>query len=167
MVFTTTCHGHHAGSQSLLLICVEHYLLSQVKPNFPPLRVGTPNLRQVNSQFPANKISTYSYLRTNTYNVGTHKPINENSYFPSFRARTFQPMQINPNSPQHNIGTHRPSPVYPYHSPVNTDIATTYCLNTHNRQTQNNTSYNTHMEGRYASTTATARIYQTQHYRVL
>ena len=29
--------------------------------------------------------------------------------------------------------------------------------------TQNNTSYNTHMDGRYASTTAMAHIYQTQH----
>ena len=77
-------------------------------------------------------------------------------------ALTFQPMQINPNS-QHNIDTHRPSPVYTYHSPVNTDTATTKGSITHNQHTQNNTSHNTHMGGRYASTTATAHIYQTQH----
>ena len=65
---------------------------SEVKPNFPPLKVGTRNLRQVNLQLPANKISTSSYFRTNPYNVGTHKPINENSYFPSTLAHTFQPM---------------------------------------------------------------------------
>ena len=80
---------------------------SEVKPNFPPFRVGTPNLRQVNSQLPANKISTSSYFQTNPYNIGTHKPINENSHFTSIMAHTFQPMchnwlnphtfQINPN----------------------------------------------------------------------
>ena len=148
---------------NLALYNVDTQKHSEVKTNFPPLRAGTPKLRQVNSQFRANKISTPSYFRTNPYNVGTHKPINENSHFPSIGAHTFQPMQINPNSPQYNIGTHRPSPVYPYHSSVNTDRATTKGSNTHNPHTQNNTSYNTHMGGRYASTTATAHIYQTQH----
>ena len=78
-------------------------------------------------------------------------------------AHTFQPMQINPNSPQHNIGTHRPSPVYPYHSRVNTNLATTKGSNIHNLHTQNNTNYNTHVDGRYASTTTTAHIHQSQH----
>ena len=78
-------------------------------------------------------------------------------------SHTFQPTQINPNSLQHNIGTHRPSPVYPYHSPVKTDRATTKGSNTHNPHTQNNIDYNTHVDGSYASTTATAHIHQTQH----
>ena len=110
------------NTPNLPLYNVDTQKHSEVKPNFPLLRVGTPNLRQVNSHFHANKISTSSYFQPNPYNVGTHKQINENSHFPSIMASMFQPLQINPNSPQHNIGTHRPSPVYPYHSPVNTDI---------------------------------------------
>ena len=153
----------HRNTPNLPLYNVDTQKHSEVKPNLPPLRIGTLKLRQVNSQFPTNKIVTSSYFRTHPYNEGTHKPINENSHFPSIRACTFQPTQINPNSSQYNIGTHRPSPVYPYHSPVNTDIATTKGSNTHNPHTQNNTSYNTHMDGGYASNTATAHIYQTQH----
>ena len=77
-------------------------------------------------------------------------------------AGTLQPMQINPHSP-YNIGTHRPSPVYPYHSAVNTDIATTKGSNAHNIHKENKASYNTHMDGRHASTAPTAHTYQTQH----
>ena len=77
-------------------------------------------------------------------------------------AGAFQPMQNNPHS-SYNIGTHRPSPAYPYHSAVNTDIATTKGSNAHNQHKQNNTSYNTHMDGRHVSTTPTAHTYQTQH----
>ena len=106
----------HRNTPNLPLHNVDTQKCSEVMPNFPPLRAGTPNLRQVNSQLSANKISTSSYFCTNPYNVGTHKPIKENSHFPSIMAHTFQPMQINPNSPQHNIGTRRPSPVFPYHS---------------------------------------------------
>ena len=70
-------------------------------------------------------------------------------------AGTFQPMQINPHSP-YNIGTRRPSSVYPYHSPVNTDIETTAQTEQHQLQ-----AYNTHMNGKNA--TPTAHTYQTQH----
>ena len=42
-----------------------------------------------------------------------------------------------------------------HHSAVNTDIATTKGSNAHNLHKQNNTSYNTHTEGRHASTTPT------------
>ena len=152
----------HRNTPNLPLCNVDTHKHPEVNPNFPPVRAGTPNLRQVNSQLPANKISTTSYFRTNPCNVGTHKRINENSHFPSIMAGTFQPMQINPHSP-YNIGTHRPSPVYPYHSAVITDIATTKGSNAHNLHKQNNTSYNTYTDGRHASTTPTVHTYQTLH----
>ena len=132
----------HRNTPNLSLHNVDTHKHPEVKPNFLPVGVCTPNLRQVNSPFPANKISTTSYFRTNPYNVGTHKRINENSHFPSIMARTFQPMQINPSS-IYNIGTHRPSPVYSYHSSVNTDKATIKGSNAHNLYKQNNTIYNT------------------------
>ena len=72
-------------------------------------------------------------------------------------------MQVNPHSPQYKIGTHRPSDVYPYHRPVSTYITNTKRSHPLTLHTQNNTSYDTHMEGRYASTTPTAHTYQTQH----
>ena len=147
------------NTPNLPLYNIDTHKHPEVKPNFPPVRVGTPNLRQVNSQFPANKISTSSYFRTNPFNVGTHKHINENSHSPSIMAGTIQPMQINPHSPPYNIGIHRPSPVYPYRSPVNTDIATAKGSNAHNLHKLNNTSYNTHMSGRHASTTPTVHTY--------
>ena len=152
----------HRNTPNLPLYKVDTHKHPEVKSNFPPVRVGTENLRQVNSQLLANKISTTSYFRTNPYNVGTHKRINENSHFPSIMAGTFQPVQINLYSP-YNLGTHRPSPVYPCHTPVTTEIATTKGSNAHNLHKQNNISYNTHMDGRYASTTPTAHTYQTQH----
>ena len=123
----------HRKTPNLPMYNVDTHKHPEVKPNFPPVRVGTPNLRQVNSQLPANKISTTSYFRTNPYNGGTYKPINENSHFPSIMAGTFQPMQINPHS-HYNIDTHRPSPVYPYHTPVNTDMATTSARATLDKQ---------------------------------
>ena len=78
-------------------------------------------------------------------------------------ARTFQPMQINSISPPYNIGTHGPSPVYSYHSLVNTEIATTKGSKAHNLPKQNNTSYNTHMDGRHACSTPTVYTYHSQH----
>ena len=84
----------HRNTPNLPLYNIDTQKHSEVKPNFPPLRVGLLNLRQVNSQFPTNKISTSSYFQTNPYNVGTHKPNNENSHFPSIMACTFQPMHI-------------------------------------------------------------------------
>ena len=152
----------HKNTPNTPLYNVDTQKRSEVKPNFLPLRVGTPNLRQMNSQFPTNKIGTSSYFRTHSNNVGTHKPVNENSIFPSITAGTFQPMQINPGSHPYNIGTYRPSPVYAYHSPVNTDRATTKGSNTQPAHTEQ-TNYNTHVDRRYASTTATAHIHQTQH----
>ena len=152
----------HRNTRNLTLYNVDTHKHPEVKHNFPPVRVGTPNLRQVNSRLPANKICRTSYFRTNPHNVGTQKPINEKLHFPSIMAGTFQPMQINPHPP-YNIGTHRPSPVYPYHCPVNTDRATTKGSKAHNLHIHNNTSYNTHMDGRHASTIITAHAYQTQH----
>ena len=64
---------HTVGTPQPPLYNVDTLKHPEVKPNFPPVRAGTPNLRQVNSQLPANKISTTSYFLTNPYNVGTHK----------------------------------------------------------------------------------------------
>ena len=126
----------HRNTSNLPLYDVDTLKHSEVNPNSLPDRVGTPNLRQVSSQFPTNKIGTSSLFLTNPYNAGTHKPINENSHFPSITAGIFQPMQINQRSP-YNIGTHRPSLVYPYHRPVNTYIATAKDSNAHYLHKQN------------------------------
>ena len=89
----TQAHTHnadilmHRNTSNILLYNVDTHKHPEVQPNFPPVRAGTPNLRQVNSQLPANKINTTSYFRTNPYNLGTHKRIDENSHFPSIYGR--------------------------------------------------------------------------------
>ena len=85
----------HRNIPNLPLYNIDTQKRSEVKPNFTPLTVGAPYLRQVNSQLPTNKISTSSYFRTNPYNVGTHKPINEKSHFPSIMYGTYIPTHAN------------------------------------------------------------------------
>ena len=54
----------HRNAHNLPLYNVDTQKHSEVKPNFPPLRVGTPNLRQVNSQFPVNKSTSSKKVKS-------------------------------------------------------------------------------------------------------
>ena len=74
-----------------------------------------------------------------TGGIFSMKIVFENLHFLSIRACTFQPKQINSNSPQYNIGTHRPS------QSILTTVQSTQMqqqlrVPTHNQHTQNNTA---------------------------
>ena len=66
----TQAHAHnadilmHRNTPNLPLYNVDTQKHPEVKPNFPPVRAGTPNLRQVNSQLPAKIAQPVTFEQT-------------------------------------------------------------------------------------------------------